>query len=70
MTNPIDSLLAQVEWQGLPGKVTEGDLPVATHSGVLDLMGSKLRVYRLSTGQAVINEDDLTEFLNECLGNP
>ena len=70
MTNPIDSLLAHVEWQELPGKVSDWDLPVATHSGVLDIMGIKLRVYRLNTGEAVINEDDLAEFLNECLGVP
>ena len=42
-------------------------LPYPTHSGILNLGGIELRVHRLSTGQAIIEEESMKKFL-EALG--
>jgi len=51
---PIEMMLDGVEWVAADndGKVSD-NMPYATHEGVLDLFGHKLRCYRLNTGQAV-----------------
>jgi hypothetical protein len=54
---PIESLLNNVAWEKTNQK-PEGDLPYATHSGVLKIGDIELRCYRLSTGQAVFNAED------------
>lgn len=57
-----------IEWkseQGEPG----GDLPYATHSGELEILGLKLRCYRLNTGEAIIHADDMNA-LFEMMGDP
>lgn len=60
---PMDALMAAVEWEVVDGAKTNDDgIPYATHSGVLNIMGQSLRVYRLNTGQAIINADDLDAF--------
>jgi len=59
---PIDALLSTVVWTEGEPQATDDGTPYATHSGVLDLLGSKLRVHRLSNGSAVINADDLKAF--------
>jgi hypothetical protein len=65
---PIDALLDKVEWtpteNGEPREEWKpGDLPYATHSGMLDLGGIMLRVYQLNTGDRVIDGEDVEKFL-------
>ncbi|MCK9458281.1 MAG: hypothetical protein M0R80_01355 [Proteobacteria bacterium] len=59
--SPIQILLDGVEWESLPAEPPEldGEVPFATHRGVLDLGGVKLKVYQLSDGQRVIDAEDL-----------
>ena len=44
-----------------------GDMPYATHEGILHLMGHKLRCARLNTGETVIEADDMADLL-EAMG--
>jgi hypothetical protein len=63
---PIEMLLDGVEWKAAEPRTAatlDDDIPHATHEGVMDLFGHKLRCYRLSNGKAVFHADDLTEFL-------
>lgn len=62
---PIEMMLDGVEWrEAEPGKAGTPDeeMPYATHHGVLEIAGHKLRCYRLNTGQAVFNADDVRDF--------
>ncbi len=61
---PIEKMINEnAEWvECEDDSVKSGDLPYATHEGVWELAGMKLRVYRLNTGQAIINADDMTNF--------
>lgn len=38
------------------------DIPTATHEGVMELFGMKLRTYRLDDGRTVIHADDFHAF--------
>lgn len=59
-----DFLLANVAWQETPrGTAYDSDLPYVTHEGVLEVMGSRLRCYRLSDGPTVFNAEDFEAFL-------
>ncbi len=63
---PAETLLDRVEWRETNIQASEvkdeSDLPCATHEGVLELGDMKLRCYRLSNGQTIINADDMNEF--------
>lgn len=65
---PIDMMLDGLEWKEVPPPVVidhgDGDVPYATHSGVLEIAGKSLRCYRLSNGQAVFHADDLNDFFD------
>ena len=66
MKQPIEIALDSVEWRGLsydiaPSMISDG-LPHVTHEGILDFCGFKFRVYRLSSGERIIDADDLKEF--------
>jgi hypothetical protein len=61
MTAPIEQMLKTVEWTENEEKEHFGELPYATHSGVLYLGENKLRCYRLNTGMAVFDADDFEE---------
>lgn len=51
-----------------PHQSSDG-MPYATHKGVLELVpGLRINCYRLNTGQAVIDQQGLNDFL-EFLGN-
>ena len=66
----IDGLLKTVEWipTGMTASESSDGLPYATHSGVLEIMGFKMRCHRLSTGQAIFDADDFNEFFERMLG--
>jgi hypothetical protein len=59
---PMEQMLQQVGWTATSQTSSQGDLPYATHHGVMDLFGHKLRVYRLNDGRAIINAEDLHKF--------
>ncbi len=68
---PIDAMLETVEWT--PTKRAENPagpmdgIPYATHSGVLEIAGAKLRCYRLNNGHTVFDADDMREFFGDFL---
>lgn len=61
MTAPIEMMLEGVTW--VPAKEMRepgmDNLPFVTHEGELNLFGTKMRCYRLSSGQTVFNADDM-----------
>lgn len=63
MTTPIDTLLNEVEWKETENAenvaMADDGIPWATHSGVLTILGAQLRCYRLNTGQAIFDADDV-----------
>lgn len=63
----IPAFMQDVDWQET-GAVYEGELPYATHAGVMELMGHKLRCYRLNDGRAIFDADDLNAFMSDFLG--
>ena len=64
---PIEVLLDQVNWVAIPeasGRVAEsGQLPHATHEGVLWIGDIGLRCYLLNNGQRIIEESDFMAFM-------
>jgi hypothetical protein len=66
--SPIKSMLSNVVWQET-GLQPNGDLPYATHAGELDIAGTKLRCYRLNTGESVFDADDFSAFLTSLAGS-
>lgn len=70
--SPIEMMLDGITWVPAgdrpDGPDNHDGVPFATHEGVLDLMGHKIRCYRLNTGQAVFNADDVNDFLGGSLG--
>lgn len=63
MKTTIDTLLDSLEWkpEPKPEVSNNSDLPFVTHSGLLRLNGVQLKVYQLSSGERVIDADDLQE---------
>jgi hypothetical protein len=59
---PIEMMLDGVQWVENQNASTNDDLPHATHEGVLEIMGHKMRCYRLSSGQTVFNAEDFEAF--------
>jgi hypothetical protein len=66
MSQSIDRLLDAVQWKEHP-KQEPGELPHATHSGLLKIMDIEMRVYRLSDGRAIIDAEDMHKFLGDFL---
>jgi hypothetical protein len=65
LNKPIDMLLDGIEWKPIitdSSSIPPSDIPVATHEGILRMYGLELRVYQLSNGIRVINEEDLIKF--------
>lgn len=55
-------ILAGLDWKPVEEPDASSDIPHATHQGVLELYGHKLRCYRLSDGRAIIHADDVHAF--------
>lgn len=66
MKPPIEMLLDKLEWKPVehgPAPDANAEIPHVTHSGVLDLLGCKMDVFRLSNGQTVISEESMIWWL-------
>jgi hypothetical protein len=61
---PIDMMLDGLAWTAAPPREPSPDgIPHVTHSGLLEMpAGAPLRVYQLSSGQRIIDADDLAAF--------
>ena len=62
---PIELMLDGIQWTAMAAKgdaPSNDRLPTATHEGVLELGGHRLRCYQLDNGVRVFNEDDFNEF--------
>lgn len=61
---PIEMMLEGVTWVENPNppRLDGGATLYATHEGVFDLMGHKMRCYRLNNGQAVFDANDFEAF--------
>ncbi|TFY97518.1 hypothetical protein [Ramlibacter rhizophilus] len=64
MATPMELMMRQVDWRETGQQPSAENLPYATHSGVLEIMGHRLRCYRLNTGQAVFDADDVHRFFD------
>lgn len=64
---PIEVLLDQIEWKACDGPVEElrDGVPFATHVGVLEIGGHKLRCYQLNDGRRIFVADDFHNFLSQ-----
>jgi hypothetical protein len=62
MSSPIEKMLDKIEWIPLEGDAGDNELPHATHSGVLEIGSMKLRVFQLSDGTRIVEENDLIAF--------
>ena len=59
----IEVLLDKVEWEVVDEPAEKNsDLPYATHSGVLKLLGYEFRCYQLSDGRRGFHADDVQRF--------
>ena len=66
---PIETLMNSIDWRPT-GEAEGGDgLPFATHFGVLEIEGIKLRCYRLNDGRSIIDADDMEAFFGDVLGD-
>lgn len=64
MTTPIEALMSEVDWKpAATYKGMAGDIPYATHFGVLKIGGTEIRCYRLNDGRAILNAEDNAEVL-------
>ena len=62
---PIDLILDAVEWKALAtGEPSDDGIPVATHEGILRIGNAELKVYQLSNGVRVIEEQSLVRFFS------
>lgn len=67
----IPMMLQGVIWVAVPQseqhaqRLADGDkLPHVTHEGVFEIMGHKIKCFRLSNGQAVFEQEDFARFCN------
>jgi hypothetical protein len=64
MPTPIEQAMDAVDWTPVDGALANAgaDLPYATHAGLLKIGALELRCYRLNTGMAVFDADDVKRF--------
>lgn len=73
MATPIEKMLDAVDWKVNENPPAQSDISYATHEGILDIGGFKMRCYRLNTGENILNAEDVERFfgaeiVNEELG--
>lgn len=69
MSEPIEQIIDSVDWRSVdrrPQK-NEEDLPYVTHEGVMCIGDIEFKVYRLSSGEAVIDADDMQNHFGTLL---
>jgi hypothetical protein len=68
----IGALLSKIEWMPIPGTLgvidEEAGAVSATHCGVIELRGFRLRCFQLSNGQRVFDLDDVEKMFNGTSG--
>ncbi len=66
---PVDLMLDAVEWKPVEhddkSEWKPGDVPYATHTGVLDIFGAKLECVVLNTGQRLFTAESIAKFFGE-----
>jgi hypothetical protein len=65
MKRPIDMMLDAIEWKPIPASIDmtpDDSVPVATHEGILRVGNAELKVYQLSNGKRVIEEESFARF--------
>lgn len=68
MASPIESAINAVVQPVANPRPSKDGLPHVTHSGVLELLpGLKLNVFRLSNGQAIVDEESMERFAHYML---
>lgn len=67
----IPAFMQNVKWEVLPppDKLPEDGIPYATHEGVLEIAGHKLRCAQLSTGEAVFVAEDVERMFGFKMGD-
>ena len=71
MKTPIEVMMDGVEWvERDESEPVPADGLYATHEGVFDLLGHKMRCYRLNNGAAVFNADDFVAFFFDPFNDP
>lgn len=64
---PIEKMMEMVEWRETGAVGDQSGLPWATHEGVFQIGEASLRCYRLNTGQAILNAEDMQAFFGDLL---
>lgn len=66
MKSPIEIMLDKVDWKPIKRhqevELVDTAYPVATHSGILKIGDIELKVYQLSDGQRVIDQESFLKF--------
>ena len=70
MTTPIERILDQLEWEKIKlDEIPSTDLSYVTHQGVIELPIEnnviKIKVYQLSNGIRVLDQNDLNELFGD-----
>jgi hypothetical protein len=66
--NLLDRILSTAQWTSIPAEVHTDDLPYTTHEGLVPLGEDTLHVFRLSTGEQVIEKESLEALMNGPFG--
>ena len=66
----LTEALKNVEWEMAEGfEEPADDIPHVTHAGVMRIAGITLQCYRLSNGQAVVDEQSMAKFMHWLAGD-
>lgn len=59
----FQKVLDSLEWKEIPQEAFIDDgLPYVTHIAIMELSGIRLKIYKLSNGERVIDEKDIVDF--------
>jgi hypothetical protein len=59
----LNSLFQRIRWSEYTGPAGEGHIVQATHMGMIEVNGQKIRCYRLRDGSHIFDSDDVMKFL-------
>ena len=64
MKAPIDMMLDGAEWRQVDNPNSgNNDLPYVTHEGCIELLGQRIKVVQLSTGERLFPEGEIDKLL-------